>query len=324
MKSTTGHTPRILITGSRGLIGTALAAALNQAGYGVQGLDPRALGESHGDIRNRSDVERALAGCVGVVHLGAVSRVIDGERAPAVCWATNVDGTRNILDTALAQSRRPWVVYASSREVYGQPPSLPATEDTPRVPVNIYGRSKVAAEDLVCASPLLTTIVRFSNVYGWSGDHGDRVVPAFARQAAEGHPLRVDGSAHTFDFTHLDDTVQGLLAVIGRLEQGLELPPLHFVTGQATTLGQLARMSVDLAESRSTIHEAPPRSYDVHNFYGDTTRAAQVLGWQAQVSIRDGLARLIRDFQILQERGLLAHPVTGSGPVEPAAGSIVQ
>lgn len=298
MKKKENNQSLILVTGSHGLIGRDLTTALEQAGYATRGLDLRALGEGHGDICSRADVERALHGCTGVVHLAAVSRVIDGERNPAACWDTNVNGTRNILDTALAQTCPPWMIYASSREVYGQPSSIPVKEDALRAPVNIYGRSKVAAEDLTSASALQTAVVRFSNVYGWTGDHADRVVPAFARQAAEGRPLRVDGSAHTFDFTHLSDTVRGILAVIRCLERGDELPPLHFLTGTPTTLGQLAAMAVELAGSNSSIEEAPPRSYDVNSFYGDTTRTAKLLGWQAEVTIRDGLERLIRDFQL--------------------------
>jgi UDP-glucose 4-epimerase len=235
---------------------------------------------SRGDILDRAAVERAIDGCIGVVHLAAVSRVIDGERAPEVCWRTNVDGTRNVIEAALAELRRPWVIYASSREVYGQPGALPASEDAALAPVNIYGRSKVAAEDLTAKADLVTAIVRFSNVYGWVGDHADRVVPAFARQAAAGLPLRVDGSGHTFDFTHLDDTVRGVLAVVAQLEAGATLPPLHFVTGTPTTLGHLASLAVELAGAGSPVVEGAPRSFDVSRFHGDPSRAAAVLGWR--------------------------------------------
>ncbi len=234
---------------------------------------------------------------MGVVHLAAVSRVIDGERDPQACWTTNVEGTRHIVDAARAQIRPPWILYASSREIYGQPATLPVAEDAPRAPVNLYGRSKVAAEDLVSGSSLQTAIVRFSNVYGSTSDHADRVVPAFARQAAEGRALRVDGRGHSFDFTHLSDTIRGISLMVGQLERGGELPPLHLVTGQPTTLGELASMAVELAGSASAIHEAPPRTYDVNHFYGDTTRATRVLGWQARVGIREGLRRLIDDFR---------------------------
>jgi nucleoside-diphosphate-sugar epimerase len=289
--------PTILVTGSHGLIGTALSAALRIDGWAVRGIDVRAHGAERGDVCVRAELERALAGCDGVVHLAAVSRVIDGERDPARCWAVNAQGTRTVVDAALASPLRPWVIYASSREVYGQPQALPASEACARAPVNIYGRSKVAAEDLVAASGLAHAIVRFSNVYGATRDHADRVVPAFARQAALGLPLRVDGRDHTFDFTHLSDTVRGVMAVVKRLQRAQPTPPIHFVTGRPTTLGALAAMAVELSGSTSVVHEAPPRSFDVHAFHGDPARGADVLGWRAEVSIRDGLARLIEAFR---------------------------
>lgn len=286
----------VAVTGSRGLIGSALTSALARAGYQVRGLDLRASGPEHGDIRDRYAVERTLERCVGVVHLAAVSRVIEGERDPDRCWSVNVEGTRVVLDAA-RRGGIPWVVYASSREVYGQPPVLPANEDSPLAPVNIYGRSKVAAEELTRSSGLRTAVLRFSNVYGSTGDHVDRVIPAFARQAAFGLPLRVDGVDHTFDFTHLDDTVRGVMALIQRLEAAAEPPPMHLLTGARTTLGELATLAVGLAGTASPIREAPPRSYDVSSFVGDPTRALDILGWRAQVPLREGVQRLIEDFR---------------------------
>jgi nucleoside-diphosphate-sugar epimerase len=291
--------PRVvLVTGSFGLIGAALSDALRVAGYEVRGLDLRAAGDDRGDVLDRGDLARRIDGCVGVVHLAAVSRVIEGERDPERCWRTNVDGTAHVLDAA-ARAGRPWVLYASSREVYGQPETLPANEHAPLAPVNVYGRSKVEAEGLVRRADLATAVLRFSNVYGATRDYGDRVIPAFARQAALGLPLRVDGSGHTFDFTHLDDTVRGVAAAIRRLEAGQPLAPLHLVTGSPTTLGEAAALAMDLAGSASAIREAPPRSYDVEAFVGDPWLAAERLGWRAEVSLRIGLERLIRDFRAL-------------------------
>ena len=290
---------RVLVTGSSGLIGKALTKTLRKDGFTPVEFDLRGLGSGAGDIRVPADIERTIAGCVGVIHLAAVSRVIDGEKDPEACWETNVRGTRNIIQAAMARPGRPWLIYASSREVYGDPAVNPVNEDAPLEPINIYGRSKIAAERLVTDAPLRTAIVRFSNVYGSTDDHVDRVVPAFAQQAALGLSLRVDGSGHTFDFTHLDDTVRGVLAVIHRLEAGVELPPIHFVTGQPTTLGELASLAIELAGSSSTAHEAPPRSYDVSGFYGDPRRAARLLDWRPSVPLVDGLARLIQDFREL-------------------------
>lgn len=292
---------RVLITGACGLIGRALHPRLHAAGYHVRGLDPRAVDAEHcGDVRDPAAVHAALQGCHGVLHLGAISRVVWGQRDPALCHATNVDGTRNVLAAAAASPLRPWVVVASSREVYGQADSLPATEDSPHRPMNVYARSKCGAEQLAASARregVRAAVVRFSNVYGCVRDHQDRVVPAFARAAARGQPLRVEGADRLYDLTHIDDVAPGVMALLALLESPGEAtpPPIHFVSGRGTTLGQLAALAVDLAGSQSPLTEAPSRDYDVARFVGDPTRAADLLGWRAETSLRDGLARLIAD-----------------------------
>ena len=283
-----------------GLVGAALGAAAHDQGYSIAGLDLRAAPPWRGDVRSAHDVARAAKGCAGIVHLAAVSRVIWGEQDPALCWSTNVDGTRIIIDAALASPNRPWVVFASSREVYGEPSHLPVAADAPLAPVNVYGRSKVAGEELVLgarASGLRTAVVRLSNVYGRARDHADRVVPAFVRAALAGQPLRVDGAENTFDFTHVDDTVRALLAIMRALARGEILPPLHLLTGQPTSLGELAAVVLELTGSRSAIIEAPSRTFDVARFYGDPTRAVEVLGWRASIALRDGIARLVTELR---------------------------
>ena len=208
---------RILITGSSGLVGSALWLALQTRGIEVRGLDLRGRGVDAGDVRDVEHVHAAVQDCDGVIQLAAVSRVIWAERDPALCRETNVDGLRNVLEAALQSRRRPWLLFASSREVYGQPTRLPATEDAPLRPVNTYGRSKVEGERMVEAAKtegLRAAIIRLSNVFGSTTDHADRVVPAFARAAARGLPLRVEGAEHTFDFTHMDDVTRGILALV--------------------------------------------------------------------------------------------------------------
>ena len=299
---------RILITGSEGLIGSALRASLEARGEEVVGLDLRGAGSDEGDVRNTRRVRDAISGCRGVVHLAAVSRVIWGERDPEECWNTNVRGVRNVLEAADERARRPWLLFASSREVYGQPRCLPATEDTLLRPVNVYGRSKVEGERLVDrarARGLQAAIVRLSNVYGSTRDHADRVVPAFARAAISGSTIRMDGPECTFDFTHIDDTVRGIVALIDQLEIGHAPPPIHLLTGTPTTLRNLAGMATSLAGGRATVVEAPPRSFDVSRFHGDPSRARRLLGWTPRISLRDGLERLVRDLRT--EAGIFEH-----------------
>lgn len=305
---------RILITGSSGLVGTALARALATSGAEVAKFDIRGAGEARCDVRDRDRVREVVAEVDGVVHAAAISRVIWGEQEPALCWATNVAGLRNVLEMAAASPRAPWVIFASSREVYGQAERLPVTEDCPLRPVNVYGRSKVEGERLVeeaRSAGVRACTIRLSNVFGSTADHADRVVPAFARAAALGGELRVDGSDHTFDFTHVEDVARGIVSLSDLLAAGEAAPPpIHFVSGTPTTLGELARLAVRIGQSGATIRVSAPRTFDVARFVGSPARAKALLGWRPQVELEDGLARLIHGFRDVQ-RGNEMQEVAG-------------
>ena len=291
---------RILITGSCGLIGTGLTPILQKHGADLRFLDLAAHDDAAGDVRDIKRVRAAIDGCHGVIHLAAISRVIWGEQQPKLCWETNVGGLRNVLESAALSQHKPWIIFASSREVYGQPDHLPANENCPVRPVNIYGRSKVEGESLVEAAQrdgIRACTIRLSNVFGSIDDHVDRVVPAFARTAAFGGELRVDGADHTFDFTHIDDVARGITMLATLLSKGGSVPPpIHFVSGVPTTLQQLAELAIRLASSNSTLRHAPPRDFDVAQFVGSTERAKRLLGWTTKVSLEAGLQRLISDF----------------------------
>jgi UDP-glucose 4-epimerase len=289
---------RILMTGSSGLIGSALAGRLQASGQEVAAFD--IAGGCH-DILDGGAVAAAMNGCSGVVHLAAVSRVVWGERDPARCREVNVAGTGNVLAAARESGRDPWVLVASSREVYGDAGRFPVPESAPLRPLNAYARSKADVEGLVAAGSAAgqrVSVVRFSSVYGSTADHADRVAPAFARQAAAGQTLRVDGPGTTLDFTHLDDVAAALHRAVDVLSAGGGLPPLHLVSGRATTLAELAEIAVRAA-GRGQVELAPARPYDVRKFVGDPARAAVVLGWRASTPLEDGIARLVQGFGAL-------------------------
>ncbi|WP_329312327.1 NAD(P)-dependent oxidoreductase [Streptomyces sp. NBC_01278] len=288
---------RVFVTGSHGLIGSALSERLRADGHEVVGYDIAA--DRRHDVVDPHALASAMAGCSGVVHLAAVSRVIWGEHDPGACHAVNVIGTRNVLAaTSSLREVRPWFLFGSSREVYGQARHLPVSESAGLAPLNCYARSKLDAELLVeqaRAGGLNTAIVRFSSVYGSVADHPDRVAPAFARLAAEGGALRIDGGDTTLDFTHVSDVAEALSRMVERLSSGSRLPALHLVSGRATSLSRLADLAVRCA-SGGTIRMAAPRHYDVGRFVGDPARAARVLGWRATTGIQEGIERLVEDF----------------------------
>jgi len=289
---------KILITGHCGLVGRYLAPLLSARGFLLSSLD---TADSSGDITRSADIEQAVRGCHGVVHLAAVSRVVWGQRNPEVCWRTNALASEALLNAAINSPHQPWVLVASSREVYGEAKQLPVSEDIALAPVNIYGKAKLAMEQAAIKARnggINTAIVRLANVYGCTLDHSDRVLPAFCRNAAEGLPLRVDGFDHLFDFTHISDTVAGLIEIVGLLEAGEKgIPPIHLLPGIGTTLLEAAQMAVRSAGSHSAIIKAPSRNYDVSRFVGDPSRAKALLGWQASIPPEQGIAQLVTAFK---------------------------
>jgi UDP-glucose 4-epimerase len=294
---------KILITGSSGLIGRALTKELKQQGINIIPFDKKTpLNEASGqDILHKDQLKEAAYPCQGIIHLAAISRVIWGEQNPGLCWKTNYEGTLNVLEAACYSPHKPWVIFSSSREVYGNPQSLPVTEQAPTNPINIYGKSKAAAEESILQirkKGIKTAVVRYSNVYGCIDDHPDRVIPAFCHAAAQGYPLRIDGFLNTFDFVHLEDTVRGTLKIIEHLiTKGSVLSPLHLTTGRETSLKEAADLANKAGGKHSRIIQASSRTFDVAHFSGDARQTMNILGWSPKITIEEGIKDLTHLFQ---------------------------
>ena len=169
----------------------------------------------------------------GVVHLAAVSRVQDCHSNISWCKEVNVEGTKNILkalwtlygqDTPAADSSLlqgtlilPWLVFASSREVYGGlGKNDVVTEKAPLRPLNIYGETKLLAENAIRKWAIKTgfnaVVVRFTNVYGSCYDHQSRLVPNLVSKLSSNERFDIYGSADkTISLLHVQDAVQALI-----------------------------------------------------------------------------------------------------------------
>jgi len=312
---------KILVTGSSGLIGRQLVARLRARGDTVVPFDLRpAQGDAVCDIRDRDSLDAAIAGCEGVFHLAAVSRVAWGEDDPATCHEINVTATRHLVNAALAAAE-PWIVFASSREVYGDPGTTPVRESDPIAPINAYGRSKADAEKVIAdarKAGLGTATLRLSNVYGTINDHPDRAVPALMWRALQGQLIRLTGGTNFFDFVHIDDCIDGVIAAAAKLANAEKaLPTVHLATGAPTSLVELAEAARDICRSLSPIEIVPARSFDVLGFCGEPSFAEQILGWRARISLQDGMRRLLAEMQ-KTTTGIapVAHPGAAIGSIE--------
>ena len=291
---------KLVITGSAGLVGTPLVARLRDDGHQVIEVDVRSATGAL-DFRDERCGGLLASGIDGVIHLAAVSRVAWGEADPGLCHTINVEGTEQLLARQRQLAPEAWFLFASSREVYGDPASGLVRESDPLLPVNHYGRSKLEGERAVARAReagLTTATVRLCNVYGGREDHPDRAVPALLWRALEGEPLVLTGGDAYFDFVHVADVVSGIVKFVEMLEAGnRELPTTHLATGRKITLRELAGLAVEAAESSSAICEVEARSFDVTGFCGAPEFAADILGWRARMKMEQGLAELAADMR---------------------------
>ncbi|MFH1423759.1 MAG: NAD-dependent epimerase/dehydratase family protein [Candidatus Nealsonbacteria bacterium] len=291
---------KILITGSSGLIGSALKDFLEKQDVEVILYDLK--DNPPNDTRNFSDLKEKMSGADGVVHLAAVSRVIAAFNDPLECINTNVGGTINVLEAARV-GNRPWVIFGSSREVFGESRPLPVTEETPCHPMNVYGIAKIAGEDLCKIFSrdygLKTRTLRFSNVYTGPRDQLDRVIPKFILQAAKNEDIIINGTGEElFDFTYLQDTIQGIWGCIQEIQKS-QKPYDDFIlaTGVPTSLRELADLIIKILSSKSEIKHTRGRSYDVNKFYADPAKARQILGFDPKTGLKEGIIKAIQEFK---------------------------
>lgn len=293
---------RVLVTGGAGFIGSHLAHALVEAGHDVVVLDnlrrgrraavPIAAEFIEGDIRHPDTVLTATSGCEVVFHLAAQSNVMGAMDDVDYSFTSNVAGTLNVLHAAAECGVRR-VVFASSREAYGEPEQLPVSEDAPLVARNLYGASKIAAEAYCEAwrgtAGLDTVVLRFANVYG-PGDSG-RVIPLWLARAVRGEDLELYGGAQVLDFVHVDVAVKALIAAMKPGVQG----PINVGSGQGTALRDLAARILALTGARSRLVLRPPRGPEVVRFVADVRRMRTVLGIEPPADSLAGLDAMVDD-----------------------------
>ena len=297
---------KYLITGGAGFIGSNTAKVLLKEGHEIIVLDIRKdLGSIRNirddityynvDIRNFEKVRKIIKNVDGIIHLAAVSRVIWGHERPKECVDINVNGISNVLEAARLSRDRPWVIFGSSREVYGEPDELPVSENAPYKVANIYGRTKMDGE-LMCKHysnnyDLRTGVLRFSNVYGGVFDILDRVIPRFILNSLKNKEINLHGGNQIFDFTHIDDTVNGIVKMSELLSNthGQYYDTFHFLTGIGTTLQEVVDIISNIMRERPRTIYSPPRDYDVERFIGDPQKARRLLGFRATILAEEGI-----------------------------------
>ena len=301
--------PTAVVTGGTGFLGSHLCDYLLERGYRVvcvDNLETSSL-ENIEHIRNDAFVfvnhdvidHMEIAEPVDIVfHLAALASPIDYLRQPLHSLKVGSYGTHNAL--GLAKWKRARFLLASTSEVYGDPQVHPQPETywgnvNPIGPRGVYDEAKRYAEAMAMAyhtqQGVDTCIVRIFNTYGPKmRPHDGRAIPTFVRQALSGEPLTVFGEgSQTRSFCYVDDLIRGLYLLAGSGEH----LPVNLGNPREFTLVELANTVLQVTGSKSEIvFEALPID-DPQVRQPDITRARQLLGWEPEVELEEGLRRML-------------------------------
>jgi dTDP-glucose 4,6-dehydratase len=233
-----------------------------------------------------------------VYHLASPASPIDYARLPLHTLKVGSYGTHHML--GLAKFKRARFLLASTSEVYGDPEVHPQPEDywgnvNPIGPRGVYDEAKRYAEALTMAyhrqQGVNSCIARIFNTFGAKmRPHDGRAIPTFLRQALQDKPVTVFGDgSQTRSFCYVDDLIRGFVLLA---ESDVHMP-VNLGNPKEMSLLKLAEAVIEVAESRSEIvFEALPVD-DPRVRQPDITRAKQLLGWEPEVELRDGLRRTI-------------------------------
>ena len=321
-----------LITGGCGFLGTALIRALvREEGHSIRVVDNLAVGTREdlsavcrftetaasdlgpvgktsgsssvelveGDILDEELAVRAVEGVNVVVHFAANTGVAPSVADPRWDCKTNVLGMFNYLEAVRLNNVGRFVFASTGAPLVGEV-EPPVHEEMPVHPVPPYGASKLAGEGYCSAYfrtfGVETVALRFGNVYGPGSTHKSSAVAKFTKRAMGGELLEIYGDGtQTRDFIYIDDLVRAVR--LAATVDGVGGETFQIATNAETSVQELIDLLLPVLAAAGIkdveVRETEPRQGDVQRNYSDTSKAARLLGWQAETGLEEGLRRTV-------------------------------
>src|SRR5512139_3008180 len=299
-----------LVTGAAGFIGARTSEFLIAQGHAVTGVDN--MNDAYDvrmkeyrlqhmqtfpgftfhklDISNRDSVFSALSTPFdGLINLAARASVRASVENPWAFVETNVIGTLNMLELCRRNGIRKFIL-ASTSSIYGADPPYPTPESVPSdKPLQPYAASKKGAEALVHSYHHLhgidVSILRYFTVYGPAG-RPDLAIFRFVQWVSEGRPVRVNGDGEqSRGFTYIDDIARGTIQALKPL--GHEI--INLGGHETITINNLVKLVEEVTGKPAQVSHGPANPADMLANWANVEKAGQLLGWEPQVGLREGI-----------------------------------
>ena len=309
----------VLVCGGAGYIGSHMCKQLAQAGYLPVTFDNLSTGHRwavqwgplvEGDLLDTHALRDAFSRWpfAAVMHFAALSQVGQSMAEPERYFRNNVTGTLNLLEAMQAAGVQA-LVFSSTAAVYGNPASVPISEDQAQQPINPYGWSKLMAERMIgeqCrAHGLSAACLRYFNAAGadpdgQTGEAHDpetHLIPNVLRAATTpdgevtvfGNDYPTSDGTCVRDYVHVDDLCRAHLLALGHIRQQRGFHAFNLGSGQGYSVAEVLAQARELCQGRPAARYAPPRAGDPAVLVASAQRAQQVLGWQPHYGLGDML-----------------------------------
>ena len=300
------------MTGGAGFIGRHLTKSLLEKKYQVTIFDNLSNSSKDmifdlvddgtkfvkGDITVQDEVSNAISGHDVVIHLAAKNSVEESIKFPEQTFSTNIEGTKNVLNSCLKHNIKN-IVAASSAAVYGETQNLPISENHNASPSSPYGQSKLKMEQLIQdfseKHNLNSIILRIFNVYGL-GQSSEYVgvITKFLNRITKNEPLEIFGEGlQTRDFVSIHDVIDAINLATSNID-GKRASIYNIASGESIIIKDLAELMISLSGKSLKINYLEKKSGEIRLSQADISKAKNELGFLPKTNFKDGIKNLIK------------------------------
>lgn len=307
---------KIIVTGGSGFLGNHMIDALKENGHSIKNIDliqsskpnDENLETIVADIRDKDKMVDLIKDADVVFHFAGLIEAGESVKNPQKFIDYNISGTLSVLE-AMRINNIKTIIFSSSAAIYGEPKNIPIKEDDPAMPINPYGMTKLAMEGLISSyveSHGFTGVaLRYFNLYGPGENHQPEThaIPNFIKQVYQGEDIKIFGNGqHQRDYIHIGDIVDAHLKA---LDFAINNPgKYHYInlsTEKPSTTQEIAETIAAAMGKQASITNLPDRPGDPMVLYASAQKAKELLNWQANVSLDEGIKETVNYFVSLWE-----------------------